>query len=77
MEQARLVDVRSPGEFAGGHLDGALNIPVGDLAKRMDVIDSSGSPATEESRAFTVNVGPLTSRLALSDRTGLALAPTR
>jgi len=24
---ALLVDVRSPGEFAGGHLEGALNIP--------------------------------------------------
>jgi rhodanese-related sulfurtransferase len=30
----RLVDVRSPAEFAGGHVDGALNIPVGELATR-------------------------------------------
>jgi phage shock protein E len=31
---ATLVDVRSPGEFGGGHLDGARNIPVGDIARR-------------------------------------------
>jgi rhodanese-related sulfurtransferase len=31
---ARLVDVRSPGEFAGGHLPGALNIPVGEVGAR-------------------------------------------
>ena len=31
---ATLVDVRSPGEFAGGHLPGARNIPVGDLSAR-------------------------------------------
>lgn len=31
---AALVDVRTPAEFAGGHLDGALNIPVDQLATR-------------------------------------------
>ncbi len=31
---ARLIDVRSPGEFASGHVDGAKNIPVGDLDRR-------------------------------------------
>jgi rhodanese-related sulfurtransferase len=31
---ARLVDVRSPGEFTGGHIDGALNIPVGEIGSR-------------------------------------------
>ena len=25
---AKVIDVRSPGEFAGGHLKGALNIPL-------------------------------------------------
>lgn len=33
---ARLVDVRSPGEFAGGHLPGAVNVPVRELARRLD-----------------------------------------
>jgi phage shock protein E len=31
---ARLVDVRSPAEFAAGHLDGARNIPVGEIGSR-------------------------------------------
>lgn len=30
-----LLDVRTPGEFAGGHLDGAINIPVDALASRI------------------------------------------
>jgi phage shock protein E len=34
-EGAALVDVRSPGEFAAGHIDGAVNIPVQDLSSRM------------------------------------------
>jgi rhodanese-related sulfurtransferase len=32
---ARLLDVRTPGEFASGHLDGALNIPVDQLSARL------------------------------------------
>lgn len=32
---ARLVDVRTPGEFAAGHIPGALNIPVQQLDSRM------------------------------------------
>jgi rhodanese-related sulfurtransferase len=32
---ARLLDVRTPGEFAGGHLPGAVNIPVQDLERRL------------------------------------------
>lgn len=32
---AMLVDVRTPEEFAGKHLDGAINIPVDDLEARM------------------------------------------
>jgi phage shock protein E len=33
---ATLLDVRSPAEFAGGHLDGAVSIPVQELAGRLD-----------------------------------------
>lgn len=33
-EGALLVDVRSPSEFSAGHLQGAKNIPVGDLQRR-------------------------------------------
>jgi rhodanese-related sulfurtransferase len=32
---ARLVDVRSPEEFAAGHIEGAVNIPVHELSGRM------------------------------------------
>jgi len=31
---ARLVDVRTPGEFAAGHIPGAINIPVQQLGAR-------------------------------------------
>ena len=34
-EGAKLVDVRSPGEFAAGHIAGAVNIPVDDLRERL------------------------------------------
>lgn len=30
-----LLDVRSPGEFAGGHPAGAVNVPVGELSGRL------------------------------------------
>jgi rhodanese-related sulfurtransferase len=32
---ARLLDVRSPEEYAGGHLPGAINIPVQELDRRL------------------------------------------
>ena len=32
---ARLVDVRTPGEFSAGHIPGAINIPVQQLETRM------------------------------------------
>ena len=41
---ARLVDVRSPGEFAGTHLDGARNIPVGEIASRVRELGDKAKP---------------------------------
>ena len=41
---ARLVDVRTSGEFSGGHLDGALNVPVGDLSKRIAELGDKAKP---------------------------------
>lgn len=41
---ARLVDVRSPEEYAGGHIDGAVNIPVGQIeARASELGDKHGS----------------------------------
>lgn len=37
---AALVDVRTPGEFADGHADGALNIPLDALGGRLDELDA-------------------------------------
>ena len=34
-----VLDVRTPGEFAGGHIDGALNVPVGDLSDRIGELE--------------------------------------
>lgn len=36
---ALLLDVRTPGEFGSGHLDGAKNIPVGQLPQRIGDVD--------------------------------------
>ena len=33
---AILLDVRSPGEFSGGHIEGAISIPVQELSGRVD-----------------------------------------
>ncbi len=33
-----LVDVRSPGEFAGGHIDGAVNMPLNEVLNQMEGI---------------------------------------
>jgi rhodanese-related sulfurtransferase len=37
-EGAQLVDVREASEFAEGHVKGALNVPLGELTKRMGEI---------------------------------------
>lgn len=38
---AQLVDVRSPGEFAGGAIPGAKNIPVDQIGQRARELDKS------------------------------------
>ena len=32
---AKVVDVRTPGEFQSGHIDGAINVPLNELAERI------------------------------------------
>lgn len=39
---ALLVDVRSPGEFQRGHIEGAINIPIQELAGRTDELGDDG-----------------------------------
>jgi len=36
--RAKLLDVRSPGEFASGHLAGAVNVPYQEVAQRIAAI---------------------------------------
>ncbi|MCL2856780.1 MAG: FAD-dependent oxidoreductase [Oscillospiraceae bacterium] len=38
-ERTILLDVRTPGEFARGHVEGALNIPVDELRERLGELD--------------------------------------
>lgn len=40
---AKLIDVRTPKEFASGHIPGAVNIPVDDLRNRLGEIPQSAS----------------------------------
>lgn len=41
---AVIVDVRSPGEFAGGHAKGAVNIPLDTLANNLKKIKGYNKP---------------------------------
>jgi phage shock protein E len=37
-EGAVLLDVRTPAEFAAGHVEGAINVPVGELEDKLDAV---------------------------------------
>jgi len=39
--ELRVVDVRGPGEYKGGHVPDALNVPLADLSRTLDQLDSS------------------------------------
>jgi phage shock protein E len=41
---AKLIDVRSPSEFAGGHIDGAENVPVDRIGSRAAALAKEGRP---------------------------------
>lgn len=71
---AQLVDVRTPEEFSEGHLDGARNVPVDDLASHLTELPrdrtlvvycrsghrSARAAATLRSAGFTVrDLGPM------------------
>ncbi|HHM21951.1 MAG TPA: rhodanese-like domain-containing protein [Bacteroidetes bacterium] len=42
--QTTIVDVREPYEFAAGHANGAINIPVGSIMARLDELRNSPKP---------------------------------
>jgi rhodanese-related sulfurtransferase len=37
--ELQIVDVRNPGEYAGGHVPGAVNVPLARLAERVSALD--------------------------------------
>jgi rhodanese-related sulfurtransferase len=41
---ALVVDVRTPSEFRGGHVAGSLNIPLDEVARRVDEIKAHNKP---------------------------------
>jgi phage shock protein E len=43
-ENALLLDVRSESEFAAGHLPGAVNVPVSQLAAQVNTLGDKGRP---------------------------------
>lgn len=43
-EGARLIDVRTPGEFASGSIKGAKNIPLSDIGQRLKELEPKDKP---------------------------------
>ncbi|MEJ8841613.1 rhodanese-like domain-containing protein [Lacibacter sp. H375] len=41
---AVIIDVRTPGEFSGGHIKGAINIPVDSIRSKVNDIKKKGKP---------------------------------
>ena len=39
-----IIDVRSPAEFAGGHAEGSINIPLQEVPHRLEEIRSKNQP---------------------------------
>jgi phage shock protein E len=39
-----ILDVRTPGEFAGGHLEGAINLPVDQIGSAAKVLSDKSTP---------------------------------
>lgn len=44
MSKPTVVDVRTPGEFMGGHVAGSINIPLQEIQERLDEIKSLQQP---------------------------------
>ncbi len=41
---ALIIDVRTPGEFGGGHIKGSQNIPVDKIAAQVEKLKKTGKP---------------------------------
>ena len=41
---AVIIDVRSPGEFSGGHIKGSKNIPLNEISSKIDEIKKQNKP---------------------------------
>lgn len=39
-----IIDVRSSGEFFGGHIENSLNIPLGDLPDKLEYLKDKNQP---------------------------------
>jgi phage shock protein E len=42
--QKTIVDVRTPAEFMGGHVEGSINIPLQELVERVDEVNALQQP---------------------------------
>lgn len=42
--QGTIVDVRTPGEFAGGHVAGSINIPLQEISAKIEELKNLKSP---------------------------------
>jgi rhodanese-related sulfurtransferase len=40
-EGAKIIDVRTPGEYKGGHIHGSVNIPLNELPGKLKQLDKS------------------------------------
>lgn len=43
-KKGTIVDVRTPAEFAGGHVNGSINIPLQEIVANLDRIKSMATP---------------------------------
>ena len=44
MEAKTIIDVRTPGEFMGGHVVGSINIPLSDITTKLEEIKKMNQP---------------------------------
>lgn len=49
--QKTFVDVRTPEEYAGGHVPGAINIPLDEIQKRLDEFKDMPKPVVAYCRS--------------------------